>query len=228
MSEENRHVNRTSSLFNSPNDGDSDSNSFDPNDAKYLCCCGLLHSSTGVKIITILLDIALIFLLIRLIFDALEESKHEAQSLIFRCFIVGPHAISLTYAVWNENAGCMIPFMTLQIVGLFVGFLQVIALIYISITEVNTFHDVSVMYHIIVYTIIIILQIWFITIVISTWRYYCDKRQHGARTAYTNFTLIRPTPNLNNTNEEENCYELENMNVETISKVEIYDSESFL
>ncbi|CEF67461.1 Hypothetical protein SRAE_2000212400 [Strongyloides ratti] len=223
-------INKSSSLYSLSNVEEINIESFDRNNSKYQCCCGLLHSTTGVKIITLLLDVALLFLLIRIIINILEESNSNEQSLIFRCFMICPHALSMTWAIWKESPSCMIPFITLQIVGLFIGCFQVIALLYIIITEPSIFQDILLIYHISTYTIIIIFQIWFIVIVISCWKYYCDKRHHGAKTAYPHFTLIQPTKEGSNFNKENetNLHELEKLNNKTIPSMENVDSEIFI
>uniref|UniRef100_A0A0K0DTI2 XK-related protein n=1 Tax=Strongyloides stercoralis TaxID=6248 RepID=A0A0K0DTI2_STRER len=230
MTSERIEINKSSSLYSLSNIEEISLESFDRNNSKYLCCCGLLHSTTGVKIITFLLDLALLFLLARIIINILEGSNNDEQSLIFRCFMICPHALSMTWAIWKENSSCMIPFITLQIVGLFIGCFQVLALLYIIITEFSVFYDISLVYHISTYIIIITFQVWFILIVISCWKYYCDKRHYEAKNAYPHFILIKPTNEESKSNKENESsyYELENLNSKTILDTEIFDSEVFI
>uniref|UniRef100_A0A0N5CEB5 Uncharacterized protein n=1 Tax=Strongyloides papillosus TaxID=174720 RepID=A0A0N5CEB5_STREA len=230
MSKERIKLNKASSLYSMSNIEDNDIDSFNGNNPKYLCCCGLLHSTTGVKIITLLLDVALLFLLIRIIINIIEESNNNDEgSLIFRCFMICPHALSMTWAIWKENSSFMIPFITLQIVGLFIGFFQIIALLYIIVTEDNAFYDITILYHICTYIIVIIFQIWFILIVISCWRYYCDKIYYGAKNAYPHFILIRPVQKKTDINSEsETNFELQTFSSKTVTKTEKCDSDIFI
>uniref|UniRef100_A0AC35TTT1 Uncharacterized protein n=1 Tax=Rhabditophanes sp. KR3021 TaxID=114890 RepID=A0AC35TTT1_9BILA len=169
-------------------------NSFDKYCDKYLCCCKSFRALTGVKLLALFLSTSSFVITIRFIQELINrkgKNTDEVQATFLKLLIVIPVSVSMTVSLSRKSAGCLVPFLTLQIVGFVTGIIQAIALIYYIFvtTENNAARSLCTL---IFYVFIVMIQLWFISIVVSCWKYFNDRRLHKRKNAYTNFIPMRP------------------------------------
>ncbi|KAK6731827.1 hypothetical protein RB195_007967 [Necator americanus] len=175
--------------------------SFDPNHQKYKCCCGHMHAMTGVQIIVALLSITVLFDMWQVI-GGLAASprldKYDMVTVAVRFGIGAGITITILVSLITERAALLIPYLILQGAGLAAGMVFFVAFLYISLFgdrttavsflrthghSISSQEDKQLNYvswlMVISFAIIILLQIWLMSIVIACWRYMRDKRAFG-------------------------------------------------
>ncbi|KHN70662.1 hypothetical protein Tcan_10224 [Toxocara canis] len=194
---------------------------FDPNNAKYRCCCNQCHAITGVRIIAGMLCVTVVFELWHFIATlcSLREGGTGSAVLgsLFQLLIGVVIAASVIHALIEEKAAFLLPYLLLQTVGLAAGAVFFVSFLYISLfgdgNAILTFiksqgHQMSksdsrdekqsIGYAdcvgwlmVAAFAAVLALQIWLIRIVFACWRFYRDKRAFGFPRGYSSYVVIR-------------------------------------
>ncbi|CAB3407158.1 unnamed protein product [Caenorhabditis bovis] len=173
---------------------------FNPNHQRYLCCCGHAHALTGMRIISGMLIVTVLFELWKLIVTifangVIQEADivHSAVRFLIGTFIGG----TVLWSILAEKAILLIPYLVIQGTGLAIAMVFFVALIYISLfgdkrignavlksfgINIKLTEEGYINYAAGLmagsFAIVIALQIWLMCIVITCWRYLRDKKNN--------------------------------------------------
>ncbi|EYB91565.1 hypothetical protein Y032_0204g1876 [Ancylostoma ceylanicum] len=175
--------------------------SFDPNHPKYRCCCGHVHATTGVQIIVALLSITVLFDMWQVIGGLAASPRLDRYDMVTVAvrFAIGAGITgTILVSLLTERAALLIPYLLLQGAGLAAGMVFFVSFLYISLFgdrstavsflrshghAIDSPEDVQLNYvswlMVVSFAIIILLQVWLMSIVIACWRYMRDKRAFG-------------------------------------------------
>ncbi|KAK5967687.1 hypothetical protein GCK32_000563 [Trichostrongylus colubriformis] len=173
-------------------------NAFDGDHPRYKCCCGHIHAVTGVQIIVALLSITVFFDMWQVVGGAAATTQFDRYDMASVCirFAIGAGITgSIVVSLLTERPVLLIPYLLLQGAGLAAGMVFFVAFLYISLFgdrstaisflrsnghSIDSPDDAQLSYvswlMVVSFAIIILLQVWLMSIVIACWRYLRDKR----------------------------------------------------
>uniref|UniRef100_A0A914UN57 Transmembrane protein n=1 Tax=Plectus sambesii TaxID=2011161 RepID=A0A914UN57_9BILA len=187
---------------------------FNPNDSKYRCCCEQCHATTGVKIIAGMLCVTVILELWHFIVTAVSSGNGAALVASASQLLVGVAiAWTVIYALCTEKAGYLLPYLVLQAIGLAAGMVFLVTFLCISLfgnsetvltwledqghtMDEKAKHDFEAQLGrvswllVLSFVLVVLLQVWLISIVVACWRYFRGKRAHGFIVSYGTISYV--------------------------------------
>uniref|UniRef100_A0A914X474 Lysosomal-associated transmembrane protein 4B n=1 Tax=Plectus sambesii TaxID=2011161 RepID=A0A914X474_9BILA len=178
---------------------------FNENSPRYMCCCNSIHVKTGTLIIAVL---AVIGLLLNFVYYAVVRSHSINLASSIGSLVIGGAVVACVfYALRTQRAAFLLPYMILQVVGIFFIFGLIILCIFAlagaefpqtvlrqALGEDKISPDIKMISIILIvsFAINIALALWFLWVVYKCFVFFRDQ----ANFAINNTTNVGYTVNV--------------------------------